>query len=78
VDALTRIFKLCDANKDGILDASELNEFQVCTATNYILSRILLMPFSGNASTPLFKHKSSRASNLLSGITIPMVYEMAA
>ncbi|KAG6918775.1 hypothetical protein DXG01_011966 [Tephrocybe rancida] len=28
VAALTRIFKLCDANKDGILDASELNEFQ--------------------------------------------------
>ena len=29
VSALKRIFKLCDANKDGILDASELNEFQV-------------------------------------------------
>ncbi|KAF9568805.1 mitochondrial Rho GTPase [Agrocybe pediades] len=28
VAALKRIFKLCDANKDGILDASELNEFQ--------------------------------------------------
>jgi Ras family protein T1 len=27
-NALKRIFKLCDANKDGILDASELNEFQ--------------------------------------------------
>ncbi|EIN12642.1 mitochondrial Rho GTPase [Punctularia strigosozonata HHB-11173 SS5] len=27
-DALRRIFKLCDTNKDGILDASELNEFQ--------------------------------------------------
>lgn len=27
--ALKRIFKLCDMNKDGILDASELNEFQV-------------------------------------------------
>ncbi|KAJ7600797.1 EF hand associated-domain-containing protein [Mycena floridula] len=26
--ALKRIFKLCDINKDGILDASELNEFQ--------------------------------------------------
>ncbi|KAF9454690.1 mitochondrial Rho 1 [Macrolepiota fuliginosa MF-IS2] len=26
--ALRRIFKLCDTNKDGILDASELNEFQ--------------------------------------------------
>lgn len=29
VAALKRIFKLCDANKDGVLDASELNEFQV-------------------------------------------------
>ncbi|KAF7985581.1 hypothetical protein HWV62_3865 [Athelia sp. TMB] len=28
VSALKRIFKLCDTNKDGILDASELNEFQ--------------------------------------------------
>lgn len=27
-NALRRIFKLCDANKDGILDAAELNEFQ--------------------------------------------------
>ncbi|KAL0961338.1 hypothetical protein HGRIS_006294 [Hohenbuehelia grisea] len=26
--ALKRIFKLCDSNKDGVLDASELNEFQ--------------------------------------------------
>ncbi|OCH84908.1 mitochondrial Rho 1 [Obba rivulosa] len=28
VGALRRIFKLCDTNKDGILDAAELNEFQ--------------------------------------------------
>ncbi|KAF9242518.1 P-loop containing nucleoside triphosphate hydrolase protein [Melanogaster broomeanus] len=28
VSALKRIFKLCDANKDGVLDAAELNEFQ--------------------------------------------------
>ncbi|KAF5311684.1 hypothetical protein D9611_009430 [Ephemerocybe angulata] len=28
IDALRRIFALCDANKDGILDAAELNEFQ--------------------------------------------------
>ncbi|KAL1722755.1 P-loop containing nucleoside triphosphate hydrolase protein [Schizophyllum commune] len=28
VAALTRIFKLCDANKDGVLDSTELNEFQ--------------------------------------------------
>jgi Ras family protein T1 len=29
VDSLKRIFKLCDANKDGVLDDAELNEFQV-------------------------------------------------
>ncbi len=29
VKALRRIFKLCDTDKDGILDPSELNEFQV-------------------------------------------------
>ncbi|KAG1745969.1 EF hand associated-domain-containing protein [Suillus paluster] len=28
VSALRRIFKLCDANKDGVLDGAELNEFQ--------------------------------------------------
>ncbi|KAI0052701.1 mitochondrial Rho GTPase [Auriscalpium vulgare] len=28
VDALRRIFKLCDTNKDGLLDGAELNEFQ--------------------------------------------------
>jgi len=27
-NALRRIFKLCDTNKDGILDAAELNDFQ--------------------------------------------------
>nr|AOC97476.1 Rho family protein [Volvariella volvacea] len=29
VNALRRIFKLCDTNKDGVLDASELNDFQL-------------------------------------------------
>ncbi|KAI0004590.1 mitochondrial Rho 1 [Russula compacta] len=28
IEALTRIFKLCDTNKDGVLDNAELNEFQ--------------------------------------------------
>ncbi|PSR70536.1 hypothetical protein PHLCEN_2v13575 [Hermanssonia centrifuga] len=28
ISALRRIFKLCDINKDGVLDAAELNEFQ--------------------------------------------------
>jgi len=29
VNALKRIFKLCDKNKDGLLDSAELNDFQV-------------------------------------------------
>ena len=29
INALQRIFKLCDKNKDQLLDAEELNEFQV-------------------------------------------------
>jgi len=29
VEALRRIFKISDANKDGILDTHELDEFQV-------------------------------------------------
>lgn len=28
-NALKRIFKLCDANKDGLVDTKELNDFQV-------------------------------------------------
>ncbi|KAH7340659.1 mitochondrial Rho 1 [Rhizoctonia solani] len=28
IDALRRIFRLCDINKDGVLDTHELNEFQ--------------------------------------------------
>ena len=36
VAALKRIFKLCDTNKDGTLDPSELNEFQVSPAHIYV------------------------------------------
>ena len=38
IAALKRIFKLCDTNKDGILDASELNEFQVCRSWAYTIN----------------------------------------
>lgn len=37
VAALRRIFKLCDTNKDGILDAAELNEFQVCYLAKFFV-----------------------------------------
>jgi len=29
IEALKRIFKLCDIDKDGVLNDEELNEFQV-------------------------------------------------
>ena len=38
VAALRRIFKLCDTNKDGLLDAGELNEFQVSYHENNFTS----------------------------------------
>jgi Ras family protein T1 len=38
VNALSRIFKICDMNKDGILDDDELNEFQV--GTKVIFSKL--------------------------------------
>ncbi|KAG8935543.1 ERMES complex Ca(2+)-binding regulatory GTPase gem1 [Tulasnella sp. 418] len=41
VAALKRIFKLCDVNKDGVLDAAELNEFQrKCFGTPLQLSEL--------------------------------------
>jgi len=30
LDALKRIFKISDVDKDGLLNATELNQFQVC------------------------------------------------
>jgi hypothetical protein len=43
VSALKRIFKLCDTNKDGILDPSELNEFQVSQIPRASLCRTVHM-----------------------------------
>ena len=34
VRALTRIFTLCDHDRDGILNDTELNDFQVCIFSN--------------------------------------------
>jgi hypothetical protein len=42
VDALRRIFKLCDANKDGHLDDLEIDAFQVSLATPFPLDHVLL------------------------------------
>jgi hypothetical protein len=33
VAALSRIFRICDTGRDGLLDAAELNEFQVCISS---------------------------------------------
>jgi hypothetical protein len=56
VVALRRIFHICDLNKDGILDDSEINEFQVCSSsfsfapllgTNFVRSaEMLFIPTS--------------------------------
>lgn len=63
VAALRRIFKLCDTNKDSILDAAELNEFQVCyIPINSSNTAQLYMYASVNASMPLYKLKSWRVS----------------
>jgi hypothetical protein len=37
VSALKRIFKLCDTNKDGILDPAELNEFQASLSPGHFM-----------------------------------------
>jgi hypothetical protein len=56
IAALKRIFKLCDANKDGILDASELNEFQV-TFLFLVIGFGTNELYSGNVLMLLYKHK---------------------
>jgi hypothetical protein len=43
VNALKRIFKLCDMNKDGVLDQAELNEFQVTSVVLIFASTDLVM-----------------------------------
>ena len=61
VSALKRIFKLCDTNKDGILDPSELNEFQVRWSSELpYISPLTLC--SENVSMRHSSHKSSKAS----------------
>lgn len=51
--ALKRIFKLNDSNKDSVLDASELNEFQVscCRQTAFTYVEISLGQMFRHAST---------------------------
>ena len=57
VAALRRIFKLCDLNKDGVLDSAELNEFQVASifAKSCNMTKALIR---GNVSTHLYKLKN--------------------
>jgi hypothetical protein len=61
VNALKRIFKLCDTNKDGILDPSELNEFQVSRA-NSLPHLIYSQKNSENVSMPHCSFRSWKAS----------------
>ena len=57
VAALRRIFKLCDTNKDGLLDAAELNEFQV-GFVRVFRPACAHARYRGNVSTRLYKLKS--------------------
>jgi Ras family protein T1 len=43
LSALRRIFKLCDANKDGILDPAELNEFQVSVSSLFLSIKLMVV-----------------------------------
>lgn len=67
VAALRRIFKLCDTNKDGVLDGQELNEFQV-SRTHSLTKRIIkTTTYRANALTHHCKHKNWKASRRWSG-----------
>lgn len=57
MSALRRIFKLCDANKDGILDPAELNEFQVRVPSKRHKC-YEAYGFSENVSTRHYRYKS--------------------
>lgn len=62
MSALRRIFKLCDTNKDGILDAAELNEFQVRLQSRLFDTAFPTGYLSENASTLRYSHKSWKVS----------------
>lgn len=69
VDALKRIFKLCDINKDGVLSATELNEFQrKCFNTPLQLSELegikdtVRQSISNGVSTVIVHSKSGGSS----------------
>lgn len=57
IAALKRIFKLCDTDKDGILDPSELNEFQVSFPYIYVSCPAQIMG-SGNVLTHHYNFKN--------------------
>ncbi|KAK7056912.1 ERMES complex Ca(2+)-binding regulatory GTPase gem1 [Paramarasmius palmivorus] len=61
VKALKRIFKLCDMNKDGILDPVELNEFQAGSRFD-LFSTNPHIRNSGNVSMLLFNYKNWKVS----------------
>lgn len=76
--ALRRIFKLCDTNKDGILDASELNEFQVIFFwfPSWLLFADLVF-VSGSVSMPPFSFRNLRVLRTWSKKTFRGEFKMA-
>jgi hypothetical protein len=64
VSALKRIFKLCDVNKDGVLHAVELNEFQVCLLSTSTPGSAKHEAGSENASMRLYSYRNLKASRI--------------
>jgi hypothetical protein len=61
IEALRRIFKLCDTDKDNILSDNELNEFQVSKEEREKKARLytsLIESCRENALMLLYNHKN--------------------
>lgn len=75
VDALKRIFQLCDTDKDGSLNDEELNEFQVSIRylywslllPSYVMVLITHCSCSENALMRLYKLKNLKVLKTLYG-----------
>lgn len=62
MEALRRIFKVSDVDKDGLLNAMELNQFQVGRSPDVMSFSLRRGPASKNAFPPHYSYKSSKAS----------------
>lgn len=64
MNALSRIFKICDINKDGILDTAELNDFQVRSRIPFGTRLLALTLCRQGVSAPRYSFKNLRASKI--------------